>query len=147
MVDTDMLVREIADALIPRTFKLEVHDMPKVYTERIKLEQVFSNLISNAVKYTRRPDGHIIISCKRLQEFYEFSVKDNGMGIAPEYHEKIFEIFQTLREKDDVESTGVGLAITKKIIDDKHCTINVNSQFGEGAEFIFTWPIKNKDTL
>ena len=140
-VDTYALVKQIAGELIPRTFRFELHEMPELFTERIKLEQVFSNLISNSVKYTKRPDGHIVITSRRIGDFYEFSVKDNGIGIAPEYHEKIFEIFQTLRERDESESTGIGLAITKKIIDDKHGSIKVNSQLGEGAEFIFTWPV------
>jgi signal transduction histidine kinase len=139
-VNMEELVRDIADALIPRSFILELYELPVLYAERIKLEQVFTNLISNSVKYTRRPDGHITITCLEFQHHYEFSVKDNGMGIAPEYHEKIFEIFQTLRERDEVESTGIGLAITKKIIDDQQGMIRVNSAVGEGAEFIFTWP-------
>ena len=139
-IHTEELVRDIANDLIPRSFTLELHHLPELYAERIKLEQVFTNLISNSVKYTRRPDGHITIRCRELPLHFEFSVKDNGMGISPEYHEKIFEIFQTLRDKDDVESTGIGLAITKKIIDDLQCTIRVNSGHGEGAEFIFTWP-------
>ncbi|MNL50243.1 Phytochrome-like protein cph1 [compost metagenome] len=70
---------------------------------------------------------------------HEFSVKDNGIGIAVEYHQKIFEIFQTLREQNEQESTGVGLAIVKKIIDDQQESIIVKSKLGEGAEFIFTW--------
>ncbi len=140
LVNSRELVGEIADGILPRTFTLKLNDMPEVYTERIKLEQVFTNLISNSVKYTARIDGEITISCKELDRVYEFSVKDNGIGIAPEYHEKIFEIFQTLREKGEVESTGIGLAITKKIIDDQHCAIKVKSQLGQGAEFVFTWP-------
>jgi signal transduction histidine kinase len=139
LIDTNYLVQEITESIVPREFKVEMNDLPKLYSERIKLEQVFTNLISNAVKYTPHDNGHIVISCKERQEFYEFSVKDNGIGIEPQYHEKIFQIFQTLREKNDKESTGVGLAITKKIIDDQHCTIKVKSQPGKGAEFIFTW--------
>ncbi|MEP7265614.1 MAG: ATP-binding protein, partial [Bacteroidota bacterium] len=73
--------------------------------------------------------------------FFEFSVKDNGIGIDQEYHEKIFEMFQTLREKNETESTGIGLAIVKKIIEEQHGTIKVNSVLGNGAEFIFTWSV------
>ncbi|MBF4494194.1 CHASE3 domain-containing protein [Flavobacterium sp. JLP] len=138
-INTNALVHEIADSIVPRNFKLEIDDLPDLFTERIKLEQVFANLISNAVKYIPQEEGHIHISCKYFLPIYEFSVKDNGIGIAPEYHRKIFEIFQTLREQDEQESTGVGLAIVKKIIDDQDERIIVKSELGKGAEFIFTW--------
>jgi len=101
---------------------------------------VFSNLISNAVKYTPPENGRIEISSVEKENYYEFSVSDNGSGIDQEYHEKIFVIFQTLREKHDKESTGIGLAIVKKIIEERHCTIHVVSSAGKGATFIFTWP-------
>lgn len=137
--DTNALVKEISDAIVPRHYKVEIGDLPNLYTERLKLEQVFTNLISNSVKNTPHSNGHIVISGKDIGDSYQFSVKDNGIGIDPIYHEKIFEIFQTLREKNEKESTGVGLAIVKKIIDEQHGTITVNSKAGEGAEFIFTW--------
>ncbi|WP_165830091.1 ATP-binding protein [Flavobacterium hydrophilum] len=139
-INTNALVQEIADSIIPRTFTFEIGDLPDLFTERIKLEQVFANLISNAVKYTPQEKGGIIqIKCKIFPNFYEFSVRDNGIGIAVEFHQKIFEIFQTLREQNEQESTGVGLAIVKKIIDDQQESITVKSALGEGAEFIFTW--------
>lgn len=138
-INTNALVHEIADSIVPRNFKLEIGKLPDLVAERIKLEQVFANLISNAVKYTPQSDGLIRISCETFGNLHEFSVKDNGIGIAPEYHQKIFEIFQTLREQNEQESTGVGLAIVKKIIDDQQESIIVKSKLGEGAEFIFTW--------
>ncbi|HEX8561720.1 MAG TPA: ATP-binding protein [Flavobacterium sp.] len=138
-VNLNALVQEIADSIVPRTFRLEVDPLPTLYAERIKLEQVFANLISNSVKYTPHPGGNIKISFRELPRYLEFSVKDDGIGIDPEYHQKIFEIFQTLREKNEKESTGVGLAIVKKIIDEQQGTITVKSASGEGAEFIFTW--------
>ena len=138
-VNTNILVHEIADSIVPRNFKLEIDSLPELFTERLKLEQVFTNLISNAVKYTPQDNGHIKITCKEIPGHYQFSVKDNGIGIDPEYHDKIFEIFQTLREKNEKESTGVGLAIVKKIIDEQQEKITVKSQAGEGAEFTFTW--------
>lgn len=138
-VDVNALVHEIADSIVPRNFKLEIDNLPELYTERLKLEQVFANLVSNAVKYTQHNEGHIEITCSETPRHYEFSVKDNGIGIDVEYHEKIFEIFQTLREKNEKESTGVGLAIVKKIMDERQETIVVKSKSGEGAEFIFTW--------
>jgi signal transduction histidine kinase len=139
LVDTHELVHEIADSLVPRTFELHVDQLPEIYTERLKLEQVFANLISNAVKYTPHPQGRISITCKEFPEYFEFSVKDNGVGIDSAYHEKIFEIFQTLRERNAKESTGIGLAIVKKIIDEYQEHIYVESPPEGGTTFIFTW--------
>jgi signal transduction histidine kinase len=139
-VDTHELVKEITDYIVPRHFTVDLLNLPHVHTERIKLEQVFSNLISNAVNFTKHDHGHIIVSCREMPDGFEFSVKDNGIGIDPEYHDKIFEIFQTLREKDDKESTGIGLAIIKKIIEEQKGRITVLSETGKGAEFRFTWP-------
>jgi len=139
LVDTNLLVHEITQSIVPRNFTIKIENLPEMFTERLKLEQVFANLISNAVKYSKPEKGFIKITGKKIKDYYEFSVKDNGIGIAIEYHQKIFEIFQTLREKNEIESTGVGLAIVKKIIDEHRETINVKSELGIGTEFIFTW--------
>ena len=72
--------------------------------------------------------------------FYKFYVKDDGPGIEPEYHEKIFEIFQTLKSRDEFESTGIGLSIVKKIVEFQGGRITVDSALGAGATFYFTWP-------
>jgi signal transduction histidine kinase len=85
-------------------------------------------------------DAHIEVSCKEHSDFYEFIVSDNGVGIEKEYHEKIFEMFQTLREKDDEKSTGIGLAIVKKIVEENNGAIQVLSSPNDGAAFLFTWP-------
>lgn len=144
IVDVNELVKDIVESIVPRDFAIETGKLPRLYTEAIKLEQVFTNLISNAVKYTPHKGGRIIVSCTEFTAHYRFSIKDNGIGIDQEYHKKIFEIFQTLREKDEMESTGVGLAIVKKVIDEQRGTIEVNSMPGKGAEFIFTWPKQRK---
>lgn len=138
-IDTNKLVQEITSAVVPRDFSLQVDDLPELYGEKLKLEQVFTNLISNAAKYTPQENGAIIIKCKEYPGYYEFSIKDNGIGIDARYHKKIFELFQTLREKNEKESTGIGLAIVKKILDERQEKIIVNSEPGQGSEFIFTW--------
>jgi signal transduction histidine kinase len=144
-VDSNQLVHEIVEEIVPRNFTVKTLNLPGLFTERLKLQQVFTNLISNAVNYTTNSNGLITISCRQIENKYEFSVKDNGIGIDTEYHEKIFEIFQTLREKNEKQSTGIGLAIIKKILDDQDCTIKVISGTGEGSCFIFTWPfLKNQ---
>ncbi len=139
-IDTQTLVYEIIDLVVPRHYQVETGDLPVVYGERIKLEQVFSNLISNSVKYMPANAGKISITCTKVNGQHLFSVQDDGIGIDAEYHEKIFEIFQTLREKDEKESTGIGLAIVKKILDDLHSSIVVASTPGNGATFTFSWP-------
>ncbi|MBX0334639.1 CHASE3 domain-containing protein [Pontibacter sp. HSC-14F20] len=142
MVDVQQLLAEVTDMTSPPVgFNIEIGpDMPHIYTERVHLHQVFLNLISNAIKYHHRQDGHINITCQESENFYTFSVSDDGPGIEPQYHERIFVIFQTLQERDAVESTGVGLAIVKKIVEHHGGNIWVSSSPGKGATFSFTWP-------
>lgn len=141
-VDVRQLLQEVIDmASPPEKFSILVGpNMPVLYTERVHLHQVFLNLITNAIKYHNREDGYVQVSCKEKDQFYTFSVSDNGPGIAPEYHERIFVIFQTLQERDAVESTGVGLAIVKKIVERHGGSIWVDSTPAQGATFSFTWP-------
>lgn len=142
LVDVEGLLREVIDSLAPpEEFAIEiVPPMPTLWTERLPLQQVFANLISNGIKHNLRLDGRLVIRATEQTDFYEFSVADNGAGIAPEFHEKVFVMFQTLEARDKVENTGVGLAIVKKIIEDKGGTISLNSEEGKGATFHFTWP-------
>jgi signal transduction histidine kinase len=140
------LLREITDTVgLPEGMQLELpFFLPTLPTNRTQLQQVFTNLISNAIKYHDHPStGTIRIGCEDLNDtFYRFSVQDDGPGIAPEYHDRIFIIFQTLVERDALESTGVGLAIVKKIVERQGGRIWVESTEGQGATFFFTWPKK-----
>jgi signal transduction histidine kinase len=138
-VNVQSLVEELKEMLMPDNFKLVTHNLPTVLTEKIQLEQVFSNLISNAVKYNDRKEGFIEITAKDKGAYYEFTVKDNGIGIEREYFDKIFVIFQTLRERDAFESTGVGLAIVKRIVEEQKGHISVESEPGKGTTFKFEW--------
>lgn len=141
-VAIDAMLHEIIDSLgPPSTFTIEVGSgMPQLTTERLRLEQVFANLISNAIKHHDRSDGLIKITAEDQGEFYEFTVEDDGPGIAPEYHEKVFVIFQTLQARDKLESTGIGLSLVKKIVEGQGGKISLHSQAGSGACFRFTWP-------
>ena len=137
------LLREVLEMVSPPAgLQVELpFFLPTLVTNRVQLQQVFSNLLSNAIKYHDHPEtGHIYLSCDDGGEFYRFAVADDGPGIAPEYHERIFVIFQTLTERDTLESTGVGLAIVKKIVERQGGSITVESAEGAGAKFIFTWP-------
>lgn len=145
-VDVDHLLAEIIDLIAPPPeFHIEVEPgMPTLPAERLGLQQVFMNLIGNAIKHHHRRDGRITISVKDAGEYCEFAVADDGPGIAPEFHEKIFVIFQTLAARDKVEGTGIGLSLVKKIIEDQGGTVRVESREGAGATFRFTWPKKPK---
>ncbi|MCC7233112.1 MAG: hypothetical protein IT242_09225 [Bacteroidia bacterium] len=141
-VDTKELVEEALD-FIGRPDNLTFHispDMPVLETDKTRLAQVFSNLVGNAIKYNDKKDIIVDVRVAAKEEGWEFTVKDNGPGIEAQYHEKIFIIFQTLNRRDDVESTGVGLAIVKKIIEDQGGKIWVESEPGHGSEFKFIWP-------
>jgi signal transduction histidine kinase len=141
-INVNQLLTEVTDMVAPPDgFTVNISsDMPVLYTERVQLHQVFLNLISNAIKYHDKEQGHVDVSCQESDVFYTFSVSDDGPGIAPEYHERIFVIFQTLQERDAFESTGVGLAIVKKIVERHGGSIWVSSNPGQGATFSFTWP-------
>ncbi|GFE70347.1 PAS domain S-box protein [Chroococcus sp. FPU101] len=136
------LIEEIIDSLAPpETFKIIIPSSnPQLMTKRLLLTQVLANLISNAIKHHERPDGTIEISIKDLGNAYEFAVADDGAGIAPEYHDKIFGVFQTLKPRDGNENTGIGLSIVKKIIESEGGSITLESDVNQGATFRFTWP-------
>jgi signal transduction histidine kinase len=141
-VDLTQLVEEVGESLMMKSkLKLIVYPkLPKLFTEKVPLLQIFSNLIGNAIKHHDKKNGFIKVYHKEHPRHYEFFVEDNGPGIGKNYHNKIFVIFQTLQERDTLESTGVGLAIVKKILDDRNQEIHITSDTGKGAIFSFTWP-------
>jgi PAS domain S-box-containing protein len=143
LVDVDQLVHDVVELLAPGesvTTELPA-GMPTVESERVPLQQVFMNLIGNAVKFTRaaRPDPVVRVTWRDNGDAYEFSVSDNGPGIAPEYHERIWAIFQTLEARDKVEGTGIGLSVVKKIVEARGGRVWLESSAGAGATFHFTW--------
>ncbi|MET0044206.1 MAG: ATP-binding protein [Candidatus Thiodiazotropha sp. 6PLUC3] len=146
-IDTRELIMEITDSLSPeKGFTIKIKgDMPVLVADRLQLGQVFSNLISNSLKYHGGKKGKIHISSEKIGDFYEFTVRDNGQGIAPEYHDKIFKMFQTLESRDFGTSTGIGLALVKKIVVEHGGSIRVESAINEGASFTFTWPFKGTE--
>ena len=135
------ILSETIDLLdVPPDYTIEVQgEMPTLVTEIAPLQQVFSNLISNAIKHSDRDRGKITISAQEQDDFYEFAVADNGKGIDPKYHDRIFTIFQTLEARDIRESTGIGLAIVKKAVENQGGTITLESELDQGATFRFTW--------
>jgi PAS domain S-box-containing protein len=142
IIDVPELFTEILDSLaIPCDFTVETEcQVSTLVAQRILLSQVLMNLISNALKYHHRPDGLLRIGVRDLGRHYEFWVQDNGPGIPPEHHARIFEIFQTLKPSSSGESTGIGLSIVKKIVEVEGGTIHLDSEVGVGSTFRFTWP-------
>lgn len=141
-VVTLQLLAEIIDSLSPpKGFSIDVDpNMPTLYTDRLLLTQVFANLISNSIKHHGGRKGHVWIAVRDDGRYYEFSVADDGPGIAPEYHDKVFMMFQTLTIKDFGSDTGIGLALVKKIVLEQGGLITLDSKEGEGCVFRFTWP-------
>jgi PAS domain S-box-containing protein len=92
------------------------------------------------VKHHGPPAGRIVVRCETIGDFYQFSVTDDGQGIEARYHDRIFGIFQTLLPRDQVEGTGIGLSLVKKIVQSKGGIVSVESSAGKGATFRFTWP-------
>lgn len=119
-------------------------DMPTIWINRARLAQVFANIIDNSVKYNNKDVCEIVIKYANLNSHYYFEVIDNGPGIDPKYHDKIFKIFQTLQPKDKVESTGVGLTLVKKIVESKGGKIGVENNTDQGVKFWFTIRKKNE---
>ena len=138
------MLDELVESLSPaEKFKITIpNDLPKVTAERISFEQIFTNYISNGIKYNNNPEPTIIVSYKINHGMHEFCVADNGEGIDKQFHEKVFVIFQTLQSRDTYESTGVGLAIVKKIVEDKGGKVWIESEKGHGAKFFFSWPVE-----
>lgn len=144
-VDTGELVGEAIELIAPpENVTVRVAgNMPTLLAERIPLQQVFMNLIGNAVKYSgkfaSRPE--VDIAWRDSGDAFEFSVRDNGPGISPEFHRRIWGIFQTL-DRRDKEGTGVGLSLVQKVVESRGGEVSLESQPGQGATFRFTWPKK-----
>lgn len=114
--------------------------LPEMFCEKNMLETVFFHLIENAVKFMEAPDGQIRIGCREEASLWTFWVADTGPGIDVKYHEKIFQIFQSLQPHDDGENLGIGLALTKKILGLRGGRIWLESKIGVGSRFLFTLP-------
>jgi light-regulated signal transduction histidine kinase (bacteriophytochrome) len=116
--------------------------LPTVPGDELQLGQLLQNLIGNAIKYRGQRPAEIRVGCERDGEMWRFAVTDNGIGIDPEYTERIFVIFQRLHTRQEYPGTGIGLAICKKIVERHRGKIWVESEPGKGSTLYFTLPIK-----
>jgi light-regulated signal transduction histidine kinase (bacteriophytochrome) len=115
--------------------------LPEIMADSTQLAQVFQNLVANGIKFHSEEAPKIHISAERKASEWVFSVKDNGIGIDPQYSERIFEVFKRLHNKEEYPGTGIGLAICKKIVERHGGRIWVESELGKGSTFYFTLPI------
>lgn len=137
----EQAIRNLSVAIEESHAKITYDALPVIPADDVQLLQLFQNLLSNAIKFHdhhKPPEIHV--SAHQIKNVWNFYVKDNGIGINPEFHEKIFLIFQRLHGKKEYPGTGVGLAICKKIIERHGGKIWVESMFGKGANFCFTIP-------
>lgn len=141
-VDMNRLVAEVIDLLAPPASIIVSVDasLSAVMAEPTRIQQLLQNLLSNAIKYMDKPEGYIHIACVAEGKLWKFSITDNGPGIERQHFEKIFQLFQTLAPRDRVESTGVGLALVKKIVEMYGGHVWLESIIGEGSTFFFTLP-------
>ena len=116
--------------------------LPTIICDRIKLTEVFLNLINNAIKFSSKQEKPPVVEVGYVDDgpFHRFTVKDNGIGIDPKYHDQIFGIFKRLHTADEFEGSGAGLSIVKKVIDDHKGKVWIESQEGKGTTFLFTIP-------
>ncbi len=119
---------------------LTVDPLPTIFADTVQVTQLFQNLVGNALKYRGDAPPMIRVSARQQSKAWIFSVQDNGIGIEPQYAERIFEIFQRLHTRREYQGTGLGLAICKKIVERHHGHLWVESQLGRGALFCFTLP-------
>ena len=121
--------------------RLVFDSLPLIKANKIRMHQVFHNLVYNAFKHHPDPaNAKVHVSCEETPNEYVFCVADNGAGIDPKYHKKIFDLFQTINTKDSVESTGIGLTLVKKIVEEEFKgKIWLASKLGVGSKFYFTF--------
>lgn len=143
IVNGEQLIQNLLDLLAPPPgFVVQLTTpLPTFSALRIPLELLFRNLLSNAIRHHHDPaHGVVTISVRERGEWYEFCISDNGPGIDPQYHDRIFGMFQTLKPRDQVEGSGIGLALVKKMVESVGGRIWMESALGQGTQFYFTWP-------
>jgi signal transduction histidine kinase len=146
-IDTGALVQKISRVLDrPKTFSIQIVDkMPTIRAPRVPLELVFRNLLDNAIKHHDRADGQITVEAQDHGDVVEFCVRDDGPGIPQQHLDRIFGIFETLRQRGQKSGSGMGLALVKKTVESLGGRISVESEEGKGTTFRCTWPHRWKD--
>ncbi|HEY0858881.1 MAG TPA: PAS domain S-box protein [Albitalea sp.] len=140
-VDLNSLVAETVDLLAPPpSLSVTVEPLPTIEMERTRAQQLFQNLLSNAIQYMDKPRGEILVDCRPASAGWHFRVRDNGPGIERRHWERVFQLFQSLTKRNSSESTGIGLSLVKKIVEMHGGRIWLESEPGQGCTFHFTLP-------
>jgi signal transduction histidine kinase len=134
----------LATAMEETGATVETGHLPLVLAELPLLTAVFQNLLSNALKFSGGKPPRIVITCAKDEPFWLFSFSDNGIGIEPEFAERIFVIFQRLHERSAYPGTGIGLAMTRKIIEYFGGRIWLDTSYSDGSRFMFTLPMPDE---
>ena len=142
-VDMNDVLKEVKNTLslniAEKGADVAVVSLPVINADRFQMVQLMQNLLSNAIKFSAKNGApKVTVDCTETPEYWQFRVKDNGIGIASKYFDKIFVVFQQLNRKDEYEGAGIGLSICKKIVESHKGKIWVESEEGKGAEFFFT---------
>ena len=134
-IDTHQIIQSIIDMIhIPKHISITIkNQLPMLHADRYRIQQLFQNIIGNAVNYIEAEVGLVEVASEEFEDYYVFSIKDNGVGIAKEHHQKIFNTFQSYTKSE--HSTGLGLAIVKKVVDAYYGKIWVDSELGKGTTF------------
>lgn len=143
LIQVDELMEAVVQQMpSPQDMEITFHGKTiQIDSERAALEQVLRNLIGNAIKHRDGETTRVEVRWRAISdEFLEFDVTDDGPGILPKYHQQIFRMFQTLRPRDEVEGSGIGLAIVRKLVQSQGGTVEVRSNEPRGSIFTFTWP-------
>jgi light-regulated signal transduction histidine kinase (bacteriophytochrome) len=150
-VDCDGVMRDVLQVLAPAIEEsrgtVNYSHLPEVWADSTQMVQLFQNLIGNALKFRTKEPPVISIQAERKDREWLFSVRDNGIGIAPEDAESIFAVFQRLHARSEYPGNGIGLAICKKIVERYGGKIWVESQLGQGTTFKFTLPQKSQEPM
>lgn len=143
-VDLNKIIQDILQNLkvaISESHAVITHPkLPTITANPTQMIQLFQNLLSNSIKFRGTKEPKITISVEEKPQYFLFAIKDNGIGIAPEYQEKIFGVFQRLHTRTQYEGTGIGLAICQKIVHNQGGKIWLESKEGEGTTFFITFP-------
>lgn len=141
-IDVGKLVREVVELIAPPpTVTVTVTTpLPTVMAARTPLQQVWMNLVANALKHGKKDNAHVTLGARTVGQETQYFVADDGPGIEPQFHDRIFALFQTLEARDRVEGTGIGLAVVKKLVEQQGGRVWIESTPGKGATFLFTYP-------
>jgi len=142
-VDLNEVVEEtivsMKDQVSDKLPAVSFNNLPTIKGNKTQMYQLFNNLIANGLKYNKNgKDARVEVFSSDRDEVWEITVKDNGIGIEPRHQEQIFEVFRRLHRKEEYPGTGIGLSICKKIVENHHGTIEVDSAIGKGTAFTFT---------